>query len=139
MPLFRRIARKHRNMMITDPLIRNEDNVVLDIADMIRRDGSRLYGGAGECAFMGSLCGLSAGFSRDGDIMIIKGADLHVEIILSVQPVDDSDGVERYRSERTEVKTKYHVGDVTVLRAWHKDLCAYRRSMRPNHSSVVGF
>lgn len=123
--------------MIPDTLIRNEDNVILDIADMIRRDGNRLYGGFGDCAFMASLCGLSAGFARNGEIMMIKGADLHVDVALSIQPVDDSDGVERYRSERTHVETAYQAGDVSILRAWHKHLSAYRRSMRPGHSSAV--
>ncbi len=124
-------------MMIPDNLIRNEDNVVLDIADMIRRDGSRLYGGTGACAFMGALCGLTAGFARNGDVMVIKGPDLHVDIVLSLQPVDDSDGVERYRSERTQVETVYQAGDVHVLRAWHKHLCAYRRSMRAGHIAAA--
>ena len=123
--------------MILEPLTRTEDSVVLDIADMIRRDGNRIYGGAGDCAFMGSLCGLTAGFARNGDVMVIKSADLHVDITLSVQPIDDSDGIDRYKNEHTHVSTCYQAGDVTALRTWHKHLSAYRRSMRGTHTTAA--
>jgi hypothetical protein len=127
-------------MMIPDPLIRTEDHVITDLADMIRRDGNRLYGASPLCpqaAYQSSLCGLTAAYSRSGDVLMLKGADLHVNVALAVTPVDDSDGIERYRSEKTDVSATYLQGDIQSLRHWHNHLCAYRRSMRPSSSSAV--
>ncbi len=124
-------------MLLPEPLMRTEGHVVLDIADMIRRDGHRLYGGAGICAYQASLCGLQASFARDGQVLALKSADLHVDIALALTPVDDSDGIERYKAERVDVTTSYMLGDAAVLDAWHRHLSAYRRSMRAVHTAAA--
>lgn len=119
-------------MMIPEPLLRTEDYVILDIADMIRRDGNRLYGISeiGGASYQASLCGLTAAFARNGDIMMLKSPDLHVTVDLEILPIDENDEIEHYKNERTDVHAVYLAGDIGVLRNWHSHLCAYRRSMR---------
>lgn len=128
--------------MITDsmtqtPVTHTEDCAILDIADMIRRDGHRLYGatdGIPECAYQASLCGVTASFTRNGDVLALVAHDLRVRVTLTILPVDEADGIARNSDVMTQVETAYQKGCATVLEAWHRHLCAYRRSMRTSHS-----
>jgi hypothetical protein len=115
-----------------------ESNAILDIADMLRRDGHRLYnsGGMEGCMYQASLCGVTASFGRGGAIMQIVAHDLQVGVTLTEAPVDD-DGIDHNSATRLDVSASYAKGDADVLNVWHKHLCVYRRSMRAGHSAAA--
>lgn len=112
---------------------------ILDIADMIRRDGTGLYSNVGVtgASYQASLCGLTAAYARGGNVMMIKGHNLHVMVDMRETPVDESDGVEYNSKTRMDVNAEYLQGDVATLDAWHRHLCAYRRSMRPTGTNIA--
>lgn len=125
--------------MILNTLNHTEAHAIMDIAEMLRRDGNRQYGvpGAAECAYQASLCGVTALYNRSGDIMTLKTHDLSVSVRLQAMPADESDGIARNSETITDVQTLYHKGDTMTLAAWHRHLCAYRRSMRSHHSAAA--
>lgn len=98
------------------------------------REGTGVYGDGGieGCVYQASLCGLTAAYARGGNILMLKGHDLHVKIGLRERPVVESEGVVYNSASRLEVSADYIQGDAGVLDAWHRHLCAYRRSMRPH-------
>jgi|GEM_PF-3245717 len=106
---------------------------ILDIADIIRREGNGLYsdGGLEGCVYQASLCGLTAAYARGGNVIMLASHDLRVAIRVSEKPVDESDGVVFNSDSRMDVTADYIKGSPAVLDAWHRHLCAYRRSMRP--------
>lgn len=112
---------------------------ILDIADMIRRDGTGLYSDAGldGASYRASLCGLTAAYGRGGNVMMIKGHNLHVVVDLRETPVDDGDGVEYNSKTRMDVMASYLQGDIATLDSWHRHLSAYRRSMRPSGAATA--
>lgn len=119
-------------------MMRSEDQMVLELADMLRRDGHRMYGTcAAGCAYQASLCGLTAVYDRAGEIMGMRAADLVMEIALGCAPTDENDGVVRLKSEKRTVKATYRLGDAATLDAWHRHLCAYSRSMRTAHTAAA--
>lgn len=112
-----------------------ESAAVVDIADMLRRDGHRLYNACGieNCMYQSSLCGLTASFGSGGVLLQLKGHDLHAIITLSESAVEDEE-VDHYSDTKTDVMVRYLKGDAVILDAWHRHLSAYRRSIRGLHA-----
>lgn len=112
---------------------------ILDLADMIRREGTGLYtdGGIPGCVYQASLCGLTASYARGGSIVMLKGLNLHLVIDLQEKPVEENADVVFNSDSRVDVITTYVEGDAATLDAWHRHLCAYRRSMRPTGTTVA--
>lgn len=115
-----------------------ESAAVLDIADMLRRDGHRLYdaGGLENCMYQSALCGLTASFGSGGVLLQLKGHDLQAVVTLAESAIED-DEVDHYRDTKTDVTIKYIKGDAVILDAWHRHLSAYRRSMRGLHAAAA--
>lgn len=120
-------------MMIHAPLLHGESHAIPDIAEMIRRDGQRVYSTVCPegCAWQASLCGLTAGFALGGTLKILQAHDLHI-VIRSIDTANDG-------AEDTEAMlvTRYIKGNAATLTVWHRHLAAYRRSMRTGLASAA--
>ncbi len=111
----------------------SEAHAVLDMADLVRREGNRIYGNNGLAAegiYQSMLCGLTVFFQRGGVVKAIKAHDIDLEIQLHETAVEQDDGIERYSPVRMLVSVCYLKGNAETLAAWHKHLNAYRQSIR---------
>jgi len=105
--------------------------VVMDIADLVRREGSRVYStSAEEGIYHSMLCGLTVSYGRGGVVRAMKAHDIDLSIRLNQAVVEQDDGIERKSPVKTLVSIQYIAGNDMVLAAWHRHLCAYRQSMR---------
>jgi len=95
-------------------------SAALEIADLIRRDGHRSYCVGADMADMytATLCGVRGAFAGTGRVMAIKAYDLDVMVV----------------SDAANMTLEFKKGDEATLMVWHRNLCAYRRSMVAAHS-----
>lgn len=125
-------------MQTTVPHV-SEAHAVLDMADLVRREGQRLYSSTGLEAgmYQSMLCGLTISFQRGGIIKRIKAHDIDVEVTLVEAAIEQDDGIERNSPVKMLVTLNYCKGNAQTLAAWHRDLCAYRQSMRSGMRETI--
>ena len=117
----------------------SEAHAVLDMADLIRREGHRVYSTSGmsEGIYQSMLCGLTVSYQRGGVVQSIKSHDIEVLVQLREAAIEQDDGIERNSPVKMMVSLQYIKGTAATLAAWHKHLCAYRQSMRPTSRETV--
>lgn len=110
----------------------SEAHAVLDMADLVRREGHRVYAAAGmeEGIYQSALCGLSVSFQRGGVVQSMKSHDMEIHIRLVETAIEQDDGIERNSPVKMMACIDYVKGTATTLAAWHRHLCAYRQSIR---------
>lgn len=110
----------------------SEAHAVLEMADLVRREGTRVYDcdASTQGVFRSMLCGLTITFQRGGIVKSLKALDLDIDVTLAEVPVANNDGIERNSAVKMCVALAYRKGNAASLMAWHRHLCAYRQSIR---------
>lgn len=110
----------------------SEAHAVLDMADLVRREGNRIYAAKGmeEGIYQATLCGLSISFERGGVVHSMKSHDIEINVRLVETAIEQDDGIERNSPVKMMVMLDYVKGTASTLAAWHRHLCAYRQSIR---------
>lgn len=88
----------------------------LDIADFIQRDGHRSYLAVNiqePGTYSASLCGMTGIFLNTGRVVAMKTYDLDITIT----------------TDMANMALVFKKGDEAILLAWHRNLCAYQKSM----------
>ena len=114
---------------------RPESTAVLDLADLVRREGSRVYTSIEQDSAQGlyhaMLCGLTVTFGRGGVVRAMKSHDMELNIRMVQTAIEQDQGNDGSQPlARTLISIQYMRGNGDVLTLWHRHLCAYRQSMR---------
>lgn len=89
----------------------SQENILADIEGMIRREGHRQYSNQlAEGVYVAQLCGVIAHLVRKTGMVRLTTHDMDVCI-------------------NAEGEISYAKGSLILLRAHHRNLCAYRRAM----------
>lgn len=107
-----------------------ESRIVLDIAELVRREGHRVYSASGQTPgiYQAMLCGLSVTFRTGGLVKAMKAHDM--EIVVHIREVAaEQDDAGQQGQRRKLVFVDFIKGNMQTLAAWHRHLCAYRQSM----------
>ncbi|MBU6234679.1 MAG: hypothetical protein KGQ41_02445 [Alphaproteobacteria bacterium] len=117
----------------------SEAHTVLEMADLVRREGNRVYSSAGmaEGCYHSMLCGLTVSFQRGGTVRAIKAHDLEMDVQLVETQIANNDGIERNSAVKMCVMVTYKKGTPAILAAWHRHLCAFRQSIRSGSRETV--
>lgn len=109
-----------------------ETHAVLEIADLVRLEGSRVYSAQlmDRGVYQSMLCGLTVSYAAGGVVSAIRAHDLEVSVTLHQAAIEQDDGIERNSTMRTLVSLAYAKGNAATLAGWHRELCAWRQSMR---------
>ncbi|NBX65572.1 MAG: hypothetical protein EBQ96_01075 [Proteobacteria bacterium] len=110
----------------------SEAHAVLDMADLVRREGNRVYSSSAlaEGLYQSMLCGLTVSFLRGGNVCAMKAHDLDVTVSLHEAAIEQDDGIERNSPVKMIVSVSYMKGSAETLATWHRHLCLYRQSIR---------
>lgn len=125
--------------MPTQILEWSESHAILDIAEIVRREGHRLYktSKTGDGIYQSVLCGITGSFDQSGEVIAIKAHDLDIVVDVKEAEIESDDGIERNSRVKKTIATQYRKGNGFVLAVWYKHLCAYRRAMRPIRDVIV--
>jgi hypothetical protein len=110
----------------------SEAHALLDMADLVRREGNRVYNSSAmaEGLYQAMLCGLTVSFVRGGTVCAMKAHDMDVSVDVHEAAIEQDDGIERNSAVKAVVSVRYMKGSPETLAAWHRHLCLYRQSIR---------
>ena len=110
----------------------SEAHALLDMADLVRREGNRVYSSAAaaEGLYQAMLCGLTVTYLRGGAVCAMKAHDMEMTVTVHEAAIEQDDGIERNSAVKMMVSVQYKKGSAQTLAAWHRHLCLYRQSIR---------